>query len=260
MKRILAASILSVSLAAPALAGEFPEDPLKSVMWEYMAERFFSDGKIVFDPRVRVHTPDSAENQMLVPVTVDARGLWGVREILVVADLNPLPHVLTFHPDQAEPFIGFRLKVEQATAIRVGVKTVDGTWYMGGKVIDAAGGGCTAPASVHSTKNWMASLGKTRALVRRINDDTLRVKVRMKHPMDTGLADGIPVFHMNRIGVESGGDSVARIALYEPVSEDPTVTIMPKVAKQASVLDFSASDTEGNTYSYHLPVPAEPAL
>ncbi len=253
--RILALG-LAVS-ASPALARDLPADPLKSVMWDEMAERFFTGGDIVFDTRVKVMVPKSAENQMAVPVTVDARELNGVAEIVVLADLNPIPQVLRMQPQQARPFIGFRMKVEQATPVRVGVRTVDGTWHLGGAWIDAAGGGCTAPANAHSVANWMKTLGETRAQVLREDVNTARVTVRMKHPMDTGLADGIPAFFMSDVNVQGEeGGAVAKIELFEPVSEDPTLTLLPLVSAAETRLAFNARDTEGNTYAYSLDVPA----
>ena len=125
-----------LSAASHAVAGntELPDDPLESVMWENMAQRFFP-GEVVFDQRVIVSAPYDAEDQMQVPVTVDATALENVEEIVAVADLNPFPHVLTLHPVRAQPFIGFRLKLEQASPVRVGVRTSDGVWHVNGVVV-----------------------------------------------------------------------------------------------------------------------------
>src|SRR5690349_19387619 len=129
MRRLLASLFLLATSSAGA--AELPADPLDSVMWEDMARRFFKGG-IVFDQRVKVMVPANAEDQFAVPVTVDASGLNGVQEIVVVADLNPIPHVLTFRPANAAPFIALRVKVEQTTPIRAGVRTADGVWHIGG--------------------------------------------------------------------------------------------------------------------------------
>lgn len=252
------AAFLVVTL--PAVAEELPPDPLKSVMWDEMATRHFPGGEIVFDQRVKVLVPESAENQMQVPVTVDARGLHGVEEIVVVADLNPITRVLSFKPSRAEPYIAFRLKLEQASPVRAGVRTSDGVWHLGGRIVDAAGGGCTAPAAAHATANWTATLGQTRALVRRIDADTLKMNVRMEHPMDTGLADGIPVFYMRDMTVKTGETKLATLQLFEPVSEDPTLSLMPKIGAGDMALDVSARDTEGNGYAFTLAVPPKGAL
>ena len=47
------------------------------------------------------------ENQAQVPVTADARALPGVKKLVVVADLNPIQHVLTLSPEKAAPMSRF---------------------------------------------------------------------------------------------------------------------------------------------------------
>ena len=236
--------------------GELPEDPLNSIMWTYMAERYFP-GEVVIDQRVIVQGPLDAEDQMQVPITVDATQLENVEEIVALADLNPIPHILTLRPTRAQPFIGFRVKLEQATPIRVGVRTSDGVWHVNGVYVSAAGGGCTAPALAHGTDNWYKTLGETRAVTRRESPISARLSMRMKHPMDTGLAPGIPVFYMNKIEVTSPqGAALAELELIEPISENPTLTLKPLVSDNIDELIVHAGDTEANKFQFSLPVPA----
>ncbi len=240
-----------------ALHAAIPADPFGSVMWEAMVENYFPGGDVVFDQRVIVSAPQSAENQMHVPVTVDATQLEDVVQIVAVADLNPIQHVLTVRPEKALSFIGFRLKLQQSSPIHVGVQTKDGRWHIGGALVDAAGGGCTAPAAAHGTTNWMDTLGLTRALARRDSQGDARMTVRMRHPMDTGLAAGIPVFYMSKMVVKDELDEVvAELDLFEPVSENPTITLKPSVGTASNELKVSARDTEGNEYAFPLSLPA----
>ena len=245
-------------LSSPStMARELPADPLESVMWESMAERFMPEGEIVFDDRVKVMAPLSAENQFHVPVTVDASALDDVQEIIAVADLNPIPLIMEMRPTQALSYIGFRLKLQQTSPIHVGVRTGDGVWHVGYALVDAAGGGCTAPAAAHGTNNWMKTLGETRAIALRSDLDTARMTLRMRHPMDTGLAVGIPVFYMNELVVtNNAGEHVADIKMYEPISENPTLTLRPRVGAEAETLHVSTRDTEGNVFEFPLDVPA----
>jgi len=244
------------SIASTLVAAEIPNDPFESVMWKQMVERHFPGGEVVFDSRVIVSAPKSAENQFNVPVTVDATALEDVEEIVAVADLNPIPHILTIRPIEALSFVGFRVKLQQGTPIHVGARTADGVWHIGGAYIDASGGGCTAPAMAHSTNNWMKELGTTRASMRRESPLSARMTIRMRHPMDTGLANGIPAFFMNNITVRNAaGDALAELDLYEPVSENPTITIKPKVGQGVEELHVSASDNEGNEFGFPLTVP-----
>ena len=131
---------------------ELPKDPLNSVMWENLAERFFP-GEIVFDQRVVINAPYDAEDQMQVPITVDATQIDNVEKIVALADLNPIHHILTMYPTRAQAFLGFRIKLEQASPVRVGVLTSDGIWHVNAVQVNAAGGGCTAPALAHGLDN-----------------------------------------------------------------------------------------------------------
>jgi len=247
---------LVLSVTTPLQANDIPADPYNSVVWTHIAKRFFP-GEIVFDQAVRVMAPASAENQFHVPVTVDASALENVEEIVAVADLNPIPKILSVRPHQALSYVGFRVKLQQGSPIHVGVRTADGVWHMGGAEVDAAGGGCTAPAAAHGISNWMETLGQSRAVARRDDIGQSRFTFRMQHPMDTGLAPGIPAFYMNEIKVrDAAGQAVADIELFEPVSENPTLTLKPKLGRDSETLSISARDTEGNVFNFAINVPA----
>lgn len=242
-------------------ARQLPEDPLQSVMWQSMAERFMPEGEVVFDERVRVMAPLSAENQFHVPITIDATALDDVVEIVAVADLNPIPLVLSLRPSGALAYVGFRLKLQQTSPIHVGVRTSDGVWHVGGAIVDAAGGGCTAPAAAHGNSSWMQTLGETRALASRESETNARMTLRMRHPMDTGLAAGIPAFYLNELTImDDDGQTIAEFDLYEPVSENPTLTLKPRIGLEESVLHVSSRDTEGNIFNFPLDVPAATGL
>lgn len=255
-------SLLAIlTLSTSVLARELPADPLESVMWQSMADRFMPGGDIVFDGKVKIMAPLSAENQFHVPITVDATELDNVEEIIAVADLNPIPLVLSVRPKAALSYVGFRLKLQQTSPIHVGVRTSDGVWHVAGAIVDAAGGGCTAPAAAHGTNNWMATLGETRAYAGRETLSNARLTLRMRHPMDTGLAVGIPAFYMNELVIrDDAGEVLAEIDMYEPVSENPTLTLKPKVGSKESILRVSTRDTEGNVFEFPLTVPASAGL
>jgi len=254
---VLMALLSSLLFADRVVAREIPADPVRSVMWESMASRFLPDGDIVIDERVKLLAPASAENQIDVPVTVDATALDDVVEIVAFADLNPIPLILTARPEAAAPFLGFRLKLQQSSPVHVGVRTADGVWHVAGVVIDAAGGGCTAPAMAHGTTNWMSRLGETRGQIRRNTEGEARMTLRLRHPMDTGLAAGIPAFFMNELVVrDASGATMMSLEMFEPVSENPTLTLKPVLGDGDQVLQVSTRDTEGNVFAFPLEVPA----
>jgi len=229
-------------------------DPFDTGMWNYQQKRLLGDPeKIKFDDRVKVFAPHSAEDAFEVPVKVDATGIPDVEKILVSVDYGPIPKILTYYPKEAEPKFSFRFKIDQATPVRVSVQTKDGAWHIGGTHIDAMGGGCTAPALAYASDDWEEKLGEVRG---RMWAKTGRVRVIVDHPMDTGLADGIPVFIVEDIKLQGPGNrEMARVELHEPVDEDPAFTFhFPKDTLTDSIR-VVGRDNNGNEIDATIPGP-----
>lgn len=225
------------------------QDPLSSVQWQAMVKLYLSDGPVEFDDRVQVLAPPEAENSLLVPVMVDATALTDVQEVTVFADFNPLPLVLRFYPEKALPVIGFDIKVQQATPVRAAVKTKDGVWHVGQAMVDAAGGGCTVASVASGEESWASRLGEvTGALYREPEPGGLYQRLRFKvmHPMDTGLAPDVPVFHIDQVAIrDANGDVLARVEPFEPVSENPVFTFE---IPQSEEVNIAGRDNNGNRF------------
>jgi sulfur-oxidizing protein SoxY len=157
---------------------------------------------------------------MNVPVGVKI-GLADVRRVLVVADLNPIVKVLEFSATGAMPSLHFRMKLQQGSPVRAMAQTGDGVWHVGGIWIDASGGGCTAPSVGRSAAGWTETLGQVQSRVWQ-NETQSRVKLNIMHPMDTGLAPGIPAFYIERLSLQdAAGREWMALDTFEPVSENP---------------------------------------
>lgn len=242
--------------ASPSLA-DAPADPLQSVMWDDLSQHYFGDAEVVFDDKVKVDVPSLVENQAQVPVTADARALDNVTKLIVFADLNPIVHVLTLTPHKAKPYISFRMKVEQGTPVRAAALTKDGVWHVGGVFLDAAGGGCSAPAQARQVADWSLTVGQTQAKLWRELDGTSRLRVRMRHPMDTGLAtDNTPAYFVETMKLKaSNGEPLAHIEMREPVSEDPTLTLLLGLPSSAAAVDVTGRDNNGGVFDASVPAP-----
>lgn len=247
-KALVAAALLANS--ANALAVLSQKDPLNSPAWDYMAREYFADDAVSFSELVVVSSAPHAEDSMNVPVMVDATALEDVQEILVFADLNPIPTVLRFYPHSMQPKIGFRLKLQQGSPVRAAVKTNDGSWHVGGTWVHAAGGGCTAPSVGSGNADWASRLGETSGRFFSSNSDEGRMRFKVMHPMDTGLADGIPAFFIERIDVvDAEGAEVGVIMPFEPVSENPVFTVnTPGVGP----VTLSGRDNNGNRFKAEI--------
>ncbi len=243
-----------VMAAALALAGaawglDDPQtkldDPMQSGMWDYHQIDILGDpADIRFDDRVVVRGPAEAEDSLNVPLLVDATAIPTVRRIVVTADDGPIPHILTYFPEEAEAKIALRFKIDQATAIRASVETQDGAWHIGSTYIDAAGGGCTAPAHAYASDDWEEHLGEVRG---RLWAASGRARFIVDHPMDTGLAGDIPVFIIEDLALETDdGVKLARIELSEPVNEDPAFTLYFAPGTLPASLHVRGRDNNGN--------------
>ncbi|WP_232491568.1 quinoprotein dehydrogenase-associated SoxYZ-like carrier [Novosphingobium kaempferiae] len=245
-KKILLALLAPLAALSPAVSAReaLPPDPLKSPMWAYHAERLFGDAPVRFDPAVRLEIPQIAENQRVFPVTVDARRIAGVRRILLFADLNPIPVAVDYAPSAAAPFLATRIKLDQRTPVRAAVLTSDGIWHVSGAWIDAAGGGCSAPPVSRVKGDWADHLGEMHGAAWALNGTETRLRVTVRHPMDTGLVENIPAYNIERLTVSSAtGTPLATLEVFGSVAEDPAFTFIVESAK--GPLSVTARDTSG---------------
>lgn len=251
MKALLAVAGFAASMTGAAFARNVPADPLNSPMWDYRATRLFGTDPVRFDPRVRVIVPDIAENQHRFPVAVDARGIEGVRRMLIFADLNPIPLALDYRPVAAQPYIETRIKLDQRTPVRGAVQLASGEWLVSGVWVDAAGGGCSAPPASRVRGDWADHLGEMRGGLWPLahQPGTSRLRMSFRHPMDTGLVENIAAYYIDHLTVRTArGDTLGVIAMHPALSEDPSITILPHVAA-GEPLVLSGGDTGGRTYA-----------
>lgn len=247
LQSALAATAKPLPDAPPGPPPDPPSDPLGSVQWPHMAEVLLAGHPIVFDEGVRILAPHSAENAREVPLLVDAGAIDGVSRMLVFADLNPLPKIIEYEPrDGARAVLGFRFKVQQSTPIHAAVLAGDGVWHVGGVWLEAAGGGCTLPSFASGEEAWVAHLGEVSAGLWP-RPDGERLRFRVIHPMDTGLAPGIPVFHITQIQVmDEAGRELGLIRPYEPVAENPLFSLDLAVT---GPVRLQGRDNNGNRFA-----------
>jgi len=251
-RRRVAIALALAALATPALAEQAADEMFGSLIWPDLQREFLHGGPVVFDPRVQVRGPAFAEDPMNVPITVSAQGLRDVDVITVIVDRNPIRKVLEYFPLGALPVVSFRFKLEQASPVRAAVRTRDGVWHVGGVLVDSAGGGCTAPSQTRRDGSWSRSLGELSARVFAQSvtvggsSATTRLKLRVMHPMDTGLVSGIPAFYVNRLALlDSGGRELMRLNVFEPVSENPVFSF-DFGERPVGALRLVGTDNNGN--------------
>lgn len=236
---------LVLCCAAPAMAASPTADPLDSARWEDMRRSFFPDAEVRFDTRIEVRGPLTAENPMAVPVSIDTTALPDVREVLVFADFNPIVKVLTFTPGKAASRLSFRLKLQQSSPIRAAARTADGVWHVGGVWVNTTGGGCTVPSTGSASPEWQQRLGEVNGRIWTRKDGN-RVRVRIIHPMDTGLAPSVPAFHIESLVLADEKTELMTIRTFEPVSENPLFTIDLAPGTDPARIRVTGRDNNGN--------------
>lgn len=234
------------ALAAPAMvqAADLPADPLGSPMWEYRVNEILGEGPVQFDDRVSLQVPMIAENQHMLPVTVDARALPDVKRIVIFADLNPIPVSVDYSVMHAQAFVATRIKLDQRTPVRAAVQTGDGVWHISAEWVDAAGGGCSAPPISRVKGDWADHLGEMRGAAWTMGDAT-RLRVGFRHPMDTGLVENIAAYNIDTLLVrDDAGNMLGQMKVYGSVAEDPSFTLMVQPQDNGPV-HITARDTGG---------------
>lgn len=205
-------------------------DPLGSMQYPSLRDQTIGKAQARFTGQVIVQGPAFADDAMNVPLLVDARGLLavggGVKRIRVSVDRNPVRQVLDYEPLRAFPMLAFRIRMEQASPVRAFVQTQDGQWHVGSAWVQAAGGGCTVPGLTRADGSWSRTLGQVQArFFNNLIEGSRRLRLRVMHPMDTGLVAGIPAFYIEQLELQdAGGQAWWRLALHEPVSENPLIT------------------------------------
>lgn len=92
--------------------------------------------------RIRLSTPDTAENGAIVPVTVTT-DLEGVESISLIATRNPHPLTSSYIiPSGTSAYVSTRIKMQE-TADIIAIVKADGRYYGRRKRVVVAAGGCT---------------------------------------------------------------------------------------------------------------------
>jgi sulfur-oxidizing protein SoxY len=251
-QRTLSVSAFCALLAAMSLAvaqtGRV--DPLDSARWGDMHHSVLADAPFEFDDRVRVIAPTTAENPMQVPVTVDATALPGSRRCWSSPTSTPSCGCCASSPGGAGP-AGFRVKLQQSTPVRAAARTADGRWHVGGTWVNTVGGGCTAPSAAAASTEWQRRLNEVSGRQWTEGPNAGRLRLRIVHPMDTGLVAGTPAFHLEEINfTDAAGKRLMRVETFEPVSENPVFTLQRGAL--AGPVDARGRDNNGNAFDARI--------
>jgi uncharacterized sulfatase len=207
---------------APAAAVACSGDPLASARWGEMQRQFIGNAPFVFDPRVRsalgVARTRCRFRSVVRPPSLASRS---DRLCRLQPDCRNC-----FYPEAVPASLGFRVKLQQSTPVRAAARTGDGVWHVGGSWVNTAGGGCTTPSLGSGSPLWQAQLNQVAARQWSSGPKAGRLRLKIVHPMDTGLVAGIPAFFLEEITLrDAAGQRLLRVQPAEPVAENPVFTL-----------------------------------
>jgi len=133
----IGAAVLGLT-TGPALAKNDADEVIKK----------FTGGKVPTHGRVTLELPEIAENGNTVPMTVSVESRMTpeshVTDVLVVADGNPRPGVVTFHftPDSGLAEANTRIRLAATQNVTAVAKMSDGSFFMASKEVKVTIGGC----------------------------------------------------------------------------------------------------------------------
>lgn len=228
-------------------------DPMNSPMWADLSARFFQGAAVHFSDKVKLTMPGITENQHQFPVMIDGRAVPGATRMILFEDLNPIPLSVDYQLQKSAAVFATCIKLDQRTPVRGAVLGPDG-WHVASQRVDAAGGGCSAPPLSRVRGDWHDHLGELRGAAWP-HADGVRLRLTIRHPMDTGLVENIAAYNLEELSVRNAaGDVLATLSIFGSVAEDPVFTFsVPGAAGDQLMIE--ARDTGGVRISGQVAVP-----
>ena len=124
---------------------------------------------------------------------------------------------------------------------------VSGTW------VNTTGGGCTVPSTGSASPEWQKRLGEVSSRVWPKQDGGERIRLRVIHPEDTGLAAGVPAFYIQSLDLaDAAGTPLMHIEGFEPLAENPVFTVDIPASRSAAGYRIGGRDNNGNTIAAEI--------
>lgn len=232
-----------------ARAGDY--DPLRSALWADSQGAFLGDGPVQYDSKVRLIIPRTVEDAFSVPVVVElAERVQPVQEVVVIAENNPIQTAARMFPRRAIRSIGMNIRLEQSTPVRAAARDADGVWHVASVRVEVMNpGGCSAAGGAGSAENPLGTIAMKR--FRRPQSAT-RLKVRITHPMDTGLVtdedgDVVPAYYVDTVTLADTAGPIADLVTSAALATNPNFYF--DLPDRLQTVRVTASDSRGLTFN-----------
>lgn len=228
------------------IANLYGKNPILSPTFDEIIKPIIEDKKYIFDDEnITIEVPNFADNPVQVPIFVDAKKIKNAKQLILFADLNPIPVIVDMKLLELLPLISLNIKVAQETPIRALVLDDKNIWHIASKNIKSFGGGCSVASVSSSDTDFAKLLGKTK-INSFENGEITRLKASIFHPMETGLIFGKNEFFINKINIFAQNKPISQIKTYSAISENPRFIFETKVKTNDYKIEFF--DVDGNRF------------
>lgn len=252
---------------APASAQSDRASPmLPSPTWDEIKPDVIGDAPILNgDAILTLDAPFRAEDAAIVPIHItQPPDSPRIAKLILVVDENPAPVVatFTFGPAMGPLDLETRVRVNAYSNVRAIAETDDGTFYMTGRHVRAAGG-CSAPASKDAAAA-LAALGqmRTRWFDAAPAQSGIRreAQIMLRHPNYSGLQRNqvthlfVPAEFVDTLEVRLGDQTLFTMEGGISISEDPTFRFRYTDTGAGQSLTVHAHDTDGREFNASFPL------
>ena len=225
----------------------YSQNPISTPTFDEILKTIIDNKEYIFDDKnITIEVPNFADNPIQVPILVDAKKIKDAKQLILFADLNPIPVIVDMKLNELLPLISLNIKVAQETPIRALVLDDENIWHIGSANIKSFGGGCSVASVSSSQTDFAKLLGKTKIDIFG-NDGIIRIKSSIFHPMETGLIFGNSAFYINKILLKADDKNISEIKTYSAISENPRFIFETKTKASNYKIEFF--DTDGNHFT-----------
>lgn len=92
----------------------YGNNPVPSPTFDDILKTIIADDKYIFDDKnIILEVPTFADNPIQVPIFADAKLIKNAKQMILFADLNPIPIIVNMKLNELLPVISLNIKVAQ---------------------------------------------------------------------------------------------------------------------------------------------------
>ncbi len=228
-------------------------------MWPLVKEEYLGKTNVIFNNEIKIVMQDLVEEPHEVSMIIKIPdNLKNTKEFVVLVDNNPIQLVSRIFPHRNIETVGMNIRLEQNSPVRAAILDDKGVWNVGTKMVYVSSpGGCSLPACDPTIEKCTTSeIGKVTLRKYKRSAGAWRVKLKITHPMDTGLVKdlstglSIPEHFINWIYFKDETGPIADAQTYGALSADPVILL--DFSKEVKNISVNATDSNGTKFGNNI--------